>query len=276
MKIVILLPKMHAGAELALNKLIRRPDLEIIGLIRSDISVFSKKYWKYMRYGVRRAGLFYAIVIGLMVYFEFIGVALAGLFYWHRKRSWRTSSKLVQIHNLKLHDTDNINSKKSIQILKSWKPDVIVSLSFDQILNKKVIEIPKIAALNMHPGLLPKYRGIWPNFWKLHNREKYAGVTIHHIAEEVDAGEIIAQMKFPIKEKDSKVSLYLKSAHHGSKLLAKTLAKMKQGVKIKPLKIKGKPKYYSLPNKKQFAAFFARGKKLFNLCLIWKKFGRKV
>lgn len=276
MKIVILLPKLHAASELALNKLLRRPDLEIVGIIRSDISVFSKNFWKYILYGLRRAGLFYSIVIALMVYFEFIGVALAGIFFWHRKRSWRTTKKLTQIYNLKLHETENINSKKTIQILKSWKPDVLVSLSFDQILKKEVIKIPKMAALNMHPGLLPKYRGIWPNFWKLHNKEKFAGVTIHYINEKIDAGDVIAQIKFPIKKDDTNLSLSLRSAHHGSKLLAKTLQKIKQGANLKPLKLKGNPRYYSLPNKKQFSAFFARGKRLFNPLAILKKFGRKV
>ncbi len=276
MRIVILLPKLHAGAELAFNKLIKRNDLEIVGVVRSDISFFTKKYWRYARYGVRRSGLFYGIVIALTIYLEFIGIALAGLFLWHRKRRWRTVSNLVKKHNLELHDTENINSAKTIKILKSWEPDVLVSLSFDQILKKKVIEIPKMAALNMHPGLLPRYKGLWPEFWKLHNKEKFAGVTIHHINEKIDEGEIIAQMTYPIKKTDTKVSLGLKSGHKGAKLLAQTLNKMKRGIKMPTLKPKGKPKYYSLPTKKQFEKFFKKGKKLFSSLRFWKEFRRKI
>lgn len=276
MRIVILIPKLHAGSELALNKLMQRKDLEIIGIVRSDISVFTQKYWRYIKYGIRRAGLFYAILIALIIILEIIGVALAGLLYWNRRRRWRTINQLVKKHNLKLLDTNSINSQETIKILKSWKPDVLVSLSFDQILKKKIIELPKMAALNMHPGILPRYKGIWPEFWKLHNKEKFAGVTIHHMSEKIDEGEIIAQMTYPIKKEDTKLSLALKSARHGANLLGKTLLKLKKGKKIKPLKPKGKPKTYSLPSRKHFIKFFKKGKKLFSHLTFWKEFRKKV
>lgn len=273
MRIVLLVPKMHVGAELAMNKLLRRKDLHIIGIIRSDISPLRKKYWRYMVYGVRRAGLFYGLLIAATVYLPLAALAMGSFFIWRRRR-WLRINELVVRHHLKLHDTENINREASLNILKSWKPDILVSLYFNQILKKPALEIPSVAALNMHPGLLPKYRGLWPEFWKLHNREKQAGVTIHRLNEDIDAGEILAQMRFPIKKHDTKFSLALKSARHGSRLLIQTLQKIKIGLPLKPLKIKGLPTYYTFPEKQHFNRFFRQGKKLFSFLGIWKEYER--
>ncbi len=275
MKIVILIPKLHAGSELALNKLLQKKDLNIVGIVRSDISPLTKKYWRYFRYGLRRAGAFYAIIIALVAYLHFIGLGLASLFIWNRKRRWLHITKLIKKHKLAIHDTSNINSKESIAIIKSWEPDVLVSINFDQILKKRVIKIPKITTLNMHPGLLPKYKGVWPSFWKLHNGEKYAGVTIHHLNEKIDEGAIIAQRKFRIHKNETSFHLALRSAQHGSQLLIKTLQKMKKGIKLPTIKIKAKPSYYSLPSKVEFDAFHAKGKRIFSGLGLWKEFKRR-
>jgi len=272
MRIVVLIPKLHAGAELTLNKLLRRKDLNIVGIVRSDISFFRKKYWRYVTYGVRKAGLFYGATIAIAAYVPVLGMALAGLLIWNRRRKWLSVKELIERYHLKVHDTEDINTVESRKVLKSWKPDVIISVYFDQILKKPVLRIPKIAALNMHPGLLPKYRGLWPEFWKLHNREKFGGVTVHRINEQIDAGEVLAWKKYPIAQRDTKFSLVLKSAKHGANLLIRTLRKMKQGIHLPAITMKGKPRYYSLPKKLHFDTFYLRGKRMFSVMEIWRAF----
>jgi len=271
MRIVVLLPKLHAGAELALNQLMARDDLEIVGIVRSDISPFRKKYWKYVKYGVRRAGVFYGLVIAIAAYVPVIGWALASLLIWKRRGRWLSVDALIKRHELKVHDTENINRPETVEVLRNWEPDVFVTVYFDQILKKPVLEIPKIASLNMHPGLLPKYRGLWPEFWKLHNEEKYAGVTIHYINEEIDAGEVVGQIRYPIEKGETKFGLLMKSAQKGTHLLIRTLAKMKKGVPLKTLRLKGEAQYYSLPTKLHFDQFYARGGKLFSFVAIWRE-----
>lgn len=274
MRLVLLIPKLHAGSELAVNRLAKRHDLNIVGIVRSDTSFFKKKYWQYAFYGVRRAGLFYGALIALTIYLPFIGLSLGSLLIWRRRNVWKRVDELAAQHHIPIHDTQNINASNSIKVLKQWKPDVIVSLYFNQILKKEVIEIPKKAALNMHPGLLPKYRGLWPEFWKLHNREKFAGVTLHHINEGIDTGDIIAQVAYPIKKNDTRLSLSFRSSQHGVKMLLKTLNQMKRGIPLKPLRLKGPSRYYSIPTKAHMDAFFARGKRLFSWAGLWREFDR--
>jgi folate-dependent phosphoribosylglycinamide formyltransferase PurN len=274
MRIVVLLPKLHAGAELALNQLLQREDLDIIGVVRSDISPFRKKYWKYVKYGVRRAGVFYGMMIALTAYVPALGLALAGILLWKRRGKWLSLDELIRRHELKVHDTENINDSSTVEILRRWKADVFVTVYFDQILKKEVLSLPTTASLNMHPGLLPKYRGLWPEFWKLHNKEKYAGVTIHHINEEIDAGAVVSQIRYPIESGDNKFSLLMKSAQRGTKALVKILRSLKRGGSLKTLQLKGEPKYYSLPTKLHFDSFYGNGKKLFSVMTVWREISK--
>lgn len=258
------MPKMHAPSELALNKIINQTDLNIVGIVRSDISLLSSRYWSYIAYGIRRSGLYYGAMIGLVAYLHVFGLFLGNLFFWWRRRQWLTSDEIIGKFNLASLDTSDINSEDSIKTLRAWDPDILVSICFDQILKKEVIEISRIA-LNMHPGLLPKYRGIWPEFWNLYRGDKKAGITIHHINEEIDAGDIVDRFSFPIEKEDSKFGLTLKTAYFGAKRLISVLKNLKRGEHLPALQQDSdSPEYRSLPRKKHFATFFAQGKKLVN------------
>lgn len=275
MRIVILLPALHAGAELALNKILKSNAFTIVGVVRSDISFFKKKYWKYVTYGIRRSGIFYGIMIALMAYLHIFGVVIASILWWRRKRKWQTIQELSKKIGFEIFNTQNINNTESQKWIESKNPDVIVSLYFDQILKKNILSIPQKAVLNMHPGLLPCYRGLWPEFWNLLHREKMAGVTIHHINEKIDAGDIIAQLKYPIRKWDTRFSLMLKSADRGTRLLIKILSRLKKGKPLKPLQLKGKIGYHSLPDKAAFDRFFSRGKQLFSWAGFWREFQKR-
>ena len=269
MRIVLLVPKIHGPAELAVNHLLSRKDLDIVGIVRSDISPFTTAYWKYLRFGVRKAGVFYGFLIGISFYWHLLGFAIAGLLFWNRRRKWRSLGELIERNGLLVHDTEDINSVKTLEVLKSWNIDVMASVYFDQILKKSVIEIPKVAALNMHPGLLPRYRGLWPEFWTMYHGEQYSGITIHHLNEAIDAGDVVAQSRFKIQRKESKLGLSLRGARYGAKLLTKVLLKLKRGLPLAAIKVKDKGKYFSLPDKKAFDQFFARGGRLLGWDGLW-------
>ncbi len=76
--------------------------------------------------------------------------------------------------------------------------DLIVVCHFQKILQKELIQIPKRGSINLHPSLLPLYRGMSPQHWPIINGDLETGITIHFIDEEVDTGDIIVQRKLPI------------------------------------------------------------------------------
>lgn len=273
MRVVILISPLCAPAEFALNKFLKssHKEINIVGIIISDIQPLKQRFWKHVFYGLRRSGLFYGFLVGLVGYFHLIGLLIASIIYWWRRRQWLSIAELIDKYDLKAYYTEDINSSESIRILNNWKPDILVSLYFDQILKSNVISIPKVAAINMHPGLLPGYRGVWPGFWKLYKNEKQAGITIHYIDENIDSGEILDQYQFDIDKNDSRLALALKAANFGAKRLATVLKNFKDGIKMHPIKKIGKSKYRSLPKKKHFEKFYKKGGRLFDLFADLKK-----
>lgn len=104
---------------------------------------------------------------------------------------------------------------------ETW--DVFIVVSYGKIIPKKVLEIPLRGTLNVHPSLLPKYRGPTPIESAILNDDLKTGVTIMLIDEEVDHGPIIAQEVVEFSEWENKKIVSEKLAEVGGKILAKIL-----------------------------------------------------
>jgi methionyl-tRNA formyltransferase len=118
--------------------------------------------------------------------------------------------------------------------IENLKPDLIVVAAYNQILPKNILEIPKYGCLNVHPSLLPKYRGPSPIQDTILNGDKKTGVTIILMDEEADHGPILANSKLQIT--NSKITyreLLKELANLGANLLIETIPKWIKG-KIKP------------------------------------------
>tara|TARA_B100002003_G_scaffold249964_1_gene287697 strand:+ start:1036 stop:1650 length:615 start_codon:yes stop_codon:yes gene_type:complete len=83
------------------------------------------------------------------------------------------------------------------------KIDLLVTHAFMKILPSEVFNVPKYGSINIHPSLLPKYRGPSPTYWVLKNKEKETGLTCHFIDEGADTGDIISQSKAIVQPDDT-------------------------------------------------------------------------
>lgn len=119
--------------------------------------------------------------------------------------------------------------------LKNLKPDLGVVAAYGRIIPREVLDIPKHGILNVHPSLLPKYRGASPIQSAILAGEAETGVTIILLDEDLDHGPKIAQERLLIDDKDTYESLADKLAGLGAKLLLKTITGYISG-KIKPKK----------------------------------------
>ncbi|MDQ3019396.1 MAG: methionyl-tRNA formyltransferase [Bacteroidota bacterium] len=97
----------------------------------------------------------------------------------------------------------DVNSENGINLIREVKPDLIVVASFNQIISKQVMNIPKLGIVNVHPSLLPKYRGPYPEQAALLNNEKETGVTVHFLSEKIDGGNILMQKGIKILADDN-------------------------------------------------------------------------
>lgn len=99
--------------------------------------------------------------------------------------------------------TPNVNSKEYLEQVSRYGCDLFVSMSFNQIFRKTIINIPKYRTINCHAGKLPFYRGRNVLNWALINDEKEFGITVHYVDEGIDTGDIILQKNYPITDDDT-------------------------------------------------------------------------
>jgi len=115
-------------------------------------------------------------------------------------------------YNIAYLKTKDINSKDFIKKIAKYKCNLFVSMSFNQIFNKEVFNLPDLKTINCHAGKLPFYRGRSILNWAIINDEKDFGITVHYVDEGIDTGGIILQKLYPITDSDD-YSTLLKVAH---------------------------------------------------------------
>lgn len=123
----------------------------------------------------------------------------------------------------------NVNDINFINSLNQYHPDILVSMSFNQILKKKIIEYAPKGFINCHAGALPFYRGRNPLNWALINGAKSFGITVHYVDEGIDTGDIVEQRIYPITLTDNYESLLAKAIIECSKVLCSAIAKIDSG-----------------------------------------------
>lgn len=108
---------------------------------------------------------------------------------------------------------------------KKLNPDICVIVAYGKIIPKKYLDVPKYGFINVHPSLLPKYRGPSPIQTAILNGEKETGVTIMVVDEEVDHGKIVSNIKYQISSIKNYKEIENDLAQLGAKLLVETLPK---------------------------------------------------
>ena len=119
----------------------------------------------------------------------------------------------------------NLSENKLLSILKNNNIEIICLAGFMKILSKNFIKNFKGKILNIHPSLLPKYKGLNTHIRVLNNKEKYSGCTVHFVNAKLDSGKIILQKKVKISKNETKDSLAKKILAQEHKLYPKAILK---------------------------------------------------
>ncbi|MDJ1645872.1 methionyl-tRNA formyltransferase [Mycoplasma phocimorsus] len=110
--------------------------------------------------------------------------------------------------------------------LKELDYDIMLTFAFGQYIPEKVLELPKIASVNIHGSLLPKYRGASPVQYTLLNNDEYAGINLIYMTKDMDAGDIIFEAKLKIQEEDTTSKLFVKLANLAKENIVEWLNKL--------------------------------------------------
>ena len=114
--------------------------------------------------------------------------------------------------------------------LSALQPDLIVIFATSMLLKEHIYSIPRLGAINLHPSLLPKYRGPNPWMWTYYHADLRPGVTVHYLDSGEDTGDIIYQESFDITLGTRLPELYKKAIKDiGTKLLIKSIDSIAQG-----------------------------------------------
>ena len=135
-------------------------------------------------------------------------------------KSYKIQKKVIDFKN------KNIAEKKLLNLLSKKKIRFICLAGFMKILSKKFIKKFSGKIVNIHPSLLPKYKGLNTHQKALKNNDKYSGCTVHYVTDKVDSGKIILQKKVKIKRKDSLNTLTKKVLLEEHKLYPRAISKV--------------------------------------------------
>ena len=135
-------------------------------------------------------------------------------------KKYNIKKKIINFKN------KNLSESRLLSILKINNIEMICLAGFMKILSKNFIKKFKGKILNIHPSLLPKYKGLNTHARALDNNEKYSGCTVHFVTSKLDSGKIILQKKIKISKNETEASLSKKILAQEHKLYPKAILKI--------------------------------------------------
>lgn len=127
-----------------------------------------------------------------------------------------------------------INSIDSIKMIEETRADIAVLASYSELLSSDVIDSFKFGIINIHPSLLPKYRGAEPIRWAIRRGETETGVSLMELSNKLDRGNILSQESIPIEFKDTEGTLRKRLVELSITMLPNVIVRYSQGYRGKP------------------------------------------
>jgi len=224
-----------------------RDEIELVGITISE--AFHEPIWKT----ARRMLAFYGPADFLRLCSRY---ALA-------KARGHSIGTLARRAGIPIIPAPSVNDEAYVAMVRDeLRPDVIVSVAAPEIFKKGILSAAGRGCINIHCGRLPVYRGMMPNFWQLLHGERAATLTVHEMAEKLDAGGILKTREFPLQERDSLDRVITGTKQESARLMLEVLRALRAGdVAAAPLDMTEK-KYFSFPKPKDVREFRRRGHRM--------------
>lgn len=174
----------------------------------------------------------------------------------------KVGAVLKKHHIPRIELTKSINSSISLELIKNYSPDLLVSIGGNEIFKRPLIDLAKLGCLNLHTALLPKYRGLMPSFWVLKNQESYTGVSVFYVDEGIDSGPILVQERVKINGQ-SQEALINQTKKIGMECIVKAISKIQNNDISTISNNSNQMTYFSFPTKSDVREFRRIGAKFF-------------
>lgn len=178
------------------------------------------------------------------------------------RKTHLTFNQIARSLSSTLTTLDDVNQETGLEKLRSFNPDLMISIRFGKILQNDAIGIPRIGTLNLHSGILPQYRGVMASFWSILQGDEEIGTTLHWISDSgIDTGAIIS-----IKKHRVTAASYFAHVHklyeQGAKQIEEAINLIELGKDLPTVAALGKAAYFSFPNQQDIETFKDAGKSL--------------
>jgi len=132
-------------------------------------------------------------------------------------------------HHIPVYQPVKLRDGTALAQIKELAPDLIVVVAYGRLLPREILEAAPLGCINVHPSLLPKYRGSAPLNWPILNGDQETGVTIMHLVEAMDAGDMILQERTPLGPDETAPQLTARLSQMGAGLLVEAVSRLESG-----------------------------------------------
>ena len=177
-------------SSLVLNKLLEDKNIDVVAIVNSsrilkpDYGVLTGSLKQ-----IRLSGWRYSTYLFL----------ITDIFHWLqavltlRKQSLKTIHGIAKQNDIPIINTKDINGKESIDFIRNHQADFLLAAHFNQLVKPEILAMPSLECLNIHPSLLPAFKGVDPVFYAILQKQGGVGVSLHRMAESFDTGEVLLQ-----------------------------------------------------------------------------------
>ena len=127
----------------------------------------------------------------------------------HELRPYQVDiSQWAEDHQLEVATPEDINGDAFLKLATDFAPDITLSVFYNQVLGNRLLSLPRVASINVHPSLLPAYRGSGALLWALMDGQDKVGITIHFMERVVDSGDMILQRELEVRPDETGHQVY--------------------------------------------------------------------
>lgn len=146
-----------------------------------------------------------------------------------RKLTAAPVAEFARAQGMSLMQPPTLKDDTAVDAIRALQPECIVVVAYGKFLPKVILDLPPHGCINIHPSLLPKYRGAAPINWTILNGDTVTGVSTMYLVEEMDAGDVLLQREVAIGPDETAAELHDRLAPIGAALLVETLDQIAAG-----------------------------------------------
>jgi methionyl-tRNA formyltransferase len=179
-----------------------------------------------------------------------------------RRGAPRTVEAIAASRGIQVRHLRTINSAAYLAELEEQHVDVLLSVAAPQIFGKEALAAAPFV-LNVHNGKLPEYRGMMPTFWALYNGDGQVVLTVHEMAEKVDAGAVLAEFPLRVDPEESAFELAVRAKRVAGREVARLLARLETGSWPEPRSVAiERGTYHGFPRRGHARRLRSRGRRM--------------